>query len=317
MAAAGLLALMDDIATLLDDVAVLSKVAAKNTAGVLGDDLALNAEQASGVRAERELPVVWAVAKGSLKNKVLLVPGALLISAFIPWLITPLLMIGGLYLCFEGFEKVLHYFLHRNEESSEHAEKLNAVADSSIDMVAFEKEKIRGAIRTDFILSAEIIVIALGSVKGAAFITQAFVVSAIALGVTVGVYSLVAGIVKMDDAGLYLIKNAGTNKAKHALGKALLLTAPRLMKLLTVFGTIAMFLVGGGILVHALPFLHDAMHSVHHFLSHANMAKMLETVLTTISDPLFSGLVGALAGGLVLCGVTVWGKIINKVKAAE
>src|SRR5690554_3358194 len=200
--ASSLLALLDDIATLLDDVSLMSKVAAKKTAGVLGDDLALNAQQVTGVRAERELPVVWAVAKGSLRNKVILVPKALLISAFIPWLITPLLMLGGAFLCYEGFEKLAHRFLH--DDSERHAEKLQALSDPKVDLVAFEKDKISGAVRTDFILSAEIVAITLGTVAAATFTTQVLVLSTIALAVTVGVYGLVAGIVKLDDAGLAL-----------------------------------------------------------------------------------------------------------------
>ncbi|MEZ5436221.1 MAG: DUF808 domain-containing protein [Pseudomonadales bacterium] len=253
MAGSSLLALIDDIASVLDDVALLTKVAAKKTSGVLGDDLALNAEQVSGVRAERELPVVWAVAKGSFKNKLILVPAALLISAFVPWLVTPLLMIGGAFLCYEGFEKLAHKFLHSAEQdAAEHAAITQALLDPAVDLVAFEQEKIKGAIRTDFILSAEIIVIALGTVKDAAFSMQVSVVCSIALLMTVGVYGLVAGIVKLDDAGLYLVKHASAGvlgKLKYGLGKALLLFAPKLMKSLSVIGTVAMFLVGGGIFV--------------------------------------------------------------------
>src|SRR5690554_419036 len=230
--ASSLLALLDDIATLLDDVSVMSKVAARKTAGVLGDDLALNAQQVTGVRAERELPVVWAVAKGSFKNKLILVPGALLISAFIPWLITPLLMLGGAFLCYEGFEKLAHRFLH--DDSEKHAQKLQALAENR-DMVAFEKDKIRGAVRTDFILSAEIIAITLGTVAAATFTTQVLVLSTIALAVTVGVYGLVAGIVKLDDAGLIL--TGKDSPALQKLGSGLLWLAPWLMKTLSVVGT--------------------------------------------------------------------------------
>lgn len=256
MASAGLLALLDDIATLLDDVAVLSKVALKKTSGVLGDDLALNAEQVSGVKAERELPVVWAVAKGSFVNKLILVPMALLISAFIPWLITPLLMIGGAYLCYEGSEKVLHRWLHNNENDK--AELKKAFQDKKVDMVAFELTKIKGAIRTDFILSAEIIVIALGTVKSATFTEQALVVSAIALTVTIFVYGLVAAIVKLDDAGLHLLQQNGQEllqRSKRLFGRGLLWFAPALMKVLVFVGTLAMFLVGGGIIVHGIHIL--------------------------------------------------------------
>ena len=249
MAASSLLALIDDIATILDDVALMTKVAAKKTAGVLGDDLALNAQQVSGVKAARELPVVWSVAKGSFKNKLILVPLALAISAIIPWLITPLLMVGGGYLCFEGFEKIAHKFLSQKAEDAIHQEKmLEALIDPNVDLVALEKEKIKGAIRTDFVLSAEIIVIALGTVKDAAFASQITVVSAIALIMTIGVYGLVAGIVKLDDGGLALIKATSKNAwgdFKRWLGNAILWFAPVLMKTLSVVGTAAMFLVGG------------------------------------------------------------------------
>ena len=247
MAGSSLLTLIDDIATVLDDVAILSKVAAKKTAGVLGDDLALNAEQVSGVKADRELPVVWAVAKGSFLNKLILVPSALLISAFFPPLITVLLVFGGLFLCFEGFEKVFHKFFHSKQDlAQEHEAVIAAVNQDNIDIVALEKEKIKGAIRTDFILSAEIVVIALGSVKEAAFETQVMVISALAIAITVGVYGLVAAIVKLDDLGLYLLRKSvsgGFNALQRSIGRGLLIFAPFLMKLLTIVGTIAMFLV--------------------------------------------------------------------------
>ncbi|MEF9997107.1 MAG: DUF808 domain-containing protein, partial [Burkholderiaceae bacterium] len=244
MAGASLLALLDDIAAVLDDVATMTKVAAKKTAGVLGDDLALNAQQVSGVRAERELPVVWAVARGSFKNKLILVPAALAISAVAPWAITPLLMLGGAFLCYEGFEKLAHKFLHSPaEDEAEHASTIKAVADPAVDLVAYEKEKIKGAVRTDFILSAEIIVIALGTVQDAPFSSQVAVVAGIALLMTVGVYGLVAAIVKLDDAGLYLTQRPGA--VAQAVGRALLRSAPWLMKTLSVVGTAAMFLVGG------------------------------------------------------------------------
>ncbi len=264
MAGTSLLALLDDIATVLDDVALLTKVAAKKTAGVLGDDLALNAEQVSGVRADRELPVVWAVAKGSFKNKLILVPAALTISAFSPWAITPLLMVGGAYLCYEGFEKVAHKLLHsKQEDEVEHAEIIEAISNPDVDIVAFEKNKIKGAIRTDFILSAEIIVIALGTVKGVPMLTQVLVVSGIALVMTIGVYGLVAGIVKLDDAGLHLIQEKASGAwagFKRALGRGILRVAPYLMKTLSIVGTAAMFLVGGGILVHGIPMAYDLIH---------------------------------------------------------
>jgi predicted DNA repair protein MutK len=266
MAGGSLLALLDDIATVLDDVAILTKVAAKKTAGVLGDDLALNAEQVAGVRAERELPVVWAVAKGSGVNKLILVPSALAISALAPWAVTPLLMLGGAYLCFEGFEKLAHRFLHsRGEDQAHHAELVNALADPAVDLVAFEKEKIRGAIRTDFVLSAEIIVITLGTVAASAFGTQVAVLAGIAVLMTVGVYGLVAGIVKLDDAGMYLSRQSGI--FARSLGGAILRAAPWLMKFLSVAGTAAMFLVGGGIIVHGIPPLGAALHGLAGALS--------------------------------------------------
>ena len=256
MAGASLLALLDDIATVLDDVAVLSKVAAKKSAGVLGDDLAVNAEQVSGVQAKRELPVVWAVAKGSLVNKVILVPAALLVSQFAPWAVTPLMVLGGLFLCYEGFEKVAHRFLHSAEDdAAARAAVTAAAADPAVDLVAWERDKIKGAIRTDFILSAEIIVITLGVVGAAPFATRLGTLTAISLLMTVGVYGLVAGIVKLDDAGLHLASRRGDGAldgALRALGRGLLGAAPRLMTFLGVAGTVAMFLVGGGILTHAL-----------------------------------------------------------------
>nr|WP_315473559.1 DUF808 domain-containing protein [uncultured Rhodoferax sp.] len=281
--ASSLLALLDDIATILDDVAILTKVAAKKTAGVLGDDLALNAQQVAGVRADRELPVVWAVCKGSLVNKLILVPAALAISAVAPWLVTPLLMVGGAFLCFEGFEKLAHKFLHRAEDDQAHeAELMQALANPEVDMLALEKDKIKGAIRTDFILSAEIIAITLGTVQASPFATQFTVLAGIALLMTVGVYGLVAGIVKIDDAGLYLSRQSGSGL--QAVGRGLLRTAPVLMKLLSVAGTAAMFLVGGGILVHGLPFL-------HHLLEGLPLGFLWE------------GAVGVAAGALVLLGV--------------
>lgn len=292
MAAANLLALLDDIATMLDDIATMSKVAAKQTAGVLGDDLALNADQVQGVKAERELPVVWAVAKGSLLNKVILVPAALLISAFLPVLITILLVIGGLYLCFEGAEKVLHrFFLHHSDEERE--ARLNALADENVDLVALEKEKIKGAIRTDFILSAEIIVIALGSVQSADFITQLGVLCALSVAITAGVYGIVAGIVKMDDLGLYLLRKSVSGSwdtLQRTLGRGLLITAPLLMKFLAIIGTIAMFLVGGGILTHNIPFMHHLAESVGH------IAPALGPVVPILLD----GVIGFIAGAILV-----------------
>jgi len=293
MAGASLLALLDDIATILDDVAVMTKVAATKTAGVLGDDLALNAEQVSGVRAERELPVVWAVAKGSLVNKAILVPAALAISAVAPVLVIPLLMLGGLYLCFEGVEKLAHTWLHRGEVDAEHRAELAAVADETVDLVAFEKEKIRGAIRTDFVLSAEIMVIALGTVADKPFATQAAVMVGVAILMTAGVYGLVAGIVKLDDIGAHLVKKPAA--AAQAIGRLLLAAAPKIMKALTVIGTLAMFLVGGGILVHGVPPLHHLIEAV------AAVAGFAGPLLGAVLD----ALTGVLAGALALAAMTL------------
>jgi uncharacterized protein len=291
-----LLALLDDIATVLDDVAVLTKVAAKKTAGVLGDDLALNAQQVAGVSAERELPVVWAVCKGSFINKLILVPSALVISIVAPWLVTPLLMVGGAYLCFEGFEKLAHKFLHRGQDQQAHEAKLmNALLDPAVDMVALEKDKIKGAVRTDFILSAEIIAITLGTVQAQPWTTQLSVLAGVALIMTVGVYGLVAGIVKIDDLGLYLLrKPAGTPGATlaQALGRGLLRTAPVLMKVLAVAGTAAMFLVGGGIVVHGLPVLHHALAGSG-----------------AVVGLLAAAVVGVVVGALVLAAVSLGAKL--------
>ncbi len=301
MAGASLLALLDDIATVLDDVAAMTKVAAKKTAGVLGDDLALNAQQVSGVRAERELPVVWAVAVGSLKNKAILVPMALLISALAPWAVIPLLMVGGLYLCFEGVEKLAEKWLHTPEEIAEEEEAEHlAFADESVDLAAFEAEKIKGAIRTDFVLSAEIIVIALGTVAGQPFLSQVTVLVGIGIIMTVGVYGFVAGIVKMDDLGLHLLTK-GSGLAK-TLGRGLLIAAPKLMKALTVVGTAAMFLVGGSILVHGMP-------PVHHGIEHLS-----ETVgaLGGLLGMVLEALVGILAGALALVFMHFGGKLLGK-----
>lgn len=301
MAGASLLALLDDIATVLDDVAVMTKVAAKKTAGVLGDDLALNAQQVQGIRAERELPVVWAVAKGSAFNKLILVPAALLISAFVPWLIVPLLMIGGAYLCFEGFEKLAHKFLHSKEEESEHHKELiEAVANPGVDMVAFEKEKIKGAVRTDFILSAEIIVIALGTVAAASFAKQAAVVVSIAVIMTIGVYGFVALIVKLDDMGAHLCKKQSA--AAQFFGNILLAAAPKLMKFLSVLGTAAMFMVGGGIVTHSIT-------PIHHAIEHA--AQVTEPV-GWLTSSLLNGVAGVVIGALVLSVVAVATKLFRK-----
>lgn len=294
MAGASLLMLLDDIATVLDDVALMTKLAAKKTAGVLGDDLALNAEQVSGVRAERELPVVWAVAKGSALNKVILVPVALAVSAIAPWLVLPLLMLGGLYLCFEGVEKLWHNMAHRGEEAQEDAALHQKLLDPSVDLAQFEKEKIRGAIRTDFVLSAEIIVIALGTVSAASFADQVVVVSLIAALMTVGVYGFVALIVKLDDMGLYLLSDARDGRIaslKRKVGALVLAFCPWLMKGLAVVGTAAMFLVGGGILVHGVPFLH-------------HLIEALSLPFSGLFNLLFNVLVGLVAGAMTLAVVS-------------
>jgi predicted DNA repair protein MutK len=307
MAAGSLLALIDDIASILDDVAVMGKVAAKKTAGVLGDDLALNAQQVSGVNADRELPVVWAVAKGSLRNKAILVPAALAIGAFAPWAVTPLLMLGGAYLCFEGFEKLAHKYLHDPEEATAH--EAAPAASVNVDIVAQEKDKIKGAITTDFILSAEIIVIALGTVADAPFTQQVTVVAGIALIMTAGVYGLVAGIVKLDDAGLYLSQRAGA--VSRAVGRMLLVGAPLLMKTLSVVGTAAMFMVGGSIIGHGVP-------ALHHFVDSAALAagsvQTIGPVLRAITPTIVDALIGVITGAIVLLGVTLVKKILPKGK---
>lgn len=276
MAASNLLTLIDDIATLLDDVSVMTKVAAQKTAGVLGDDLALNAEQVIGVTADRELPIVFAVFKGSFINKVILVPAALLLSAFVPWLVTPLLMLGGLFLCFEGFEKVVEKFFPHGEKKTEDLSQIT-------DFKEFEKSKIKGAVTTDFILSAEIIAITLGIVAAEPMIKQALVLSTVAIGMTFFVYGLVAGIVKIDDFGLLLMKSK--NSKLQFIGLKIVNFAPWLMKGLGILGTAAMFLVGGGIIAHGIPFLH---HISEHFL--------------------FQGLVGVFAGAGVVGLLTLFQK---------
>jgi predicted DNA repair protein MutK len=300
LAGSSLLTLLDDIATLLDDVSVLTKVAAKKTAGVLGDDLALNAEQVSGIRAERELPVVWAVFKGSAINKAIMVPIALLLSAFVPWIIVPLLMLGGAYLCFEGFEKVVHRYLHASAEKEEHRERLEAVADENFDMVAFEKKRIRGAIRTDAILSAEIIVIVLGTVQDEDLVTRIAVLSFLAAAITVGVYGLVAGIVKMDDVGRHLLEKpdgARLVSFQRWLGAWILRMAPKLMKMLSIVGTAAMFLVGGGILVHGLPMVAEGLHMIEAW---AHSLPTAGGVVGVVGSILYNGVFGVLAGGAIV-----------------
>lgn len=305
MAGTSLLALLDDIASVLDDVALMTKVAAKKTAGVLGDDLALNAEQVSGVRAERELPVVWAVAKGSFRNKLILVPAAIAISALVPWLITPLLMLGGAYLCFEGAEKLAHKFLPH--EAAEGEPSSQVVPD---DLVAFEQQKIKGAIRTDFILSAEIIVIALGTVQGSSLGLQISVVAGIALLMTVGVYGLVGLIVKLDDIGLHLLQKSDGSALRRAVGQGLLVTAPRLMHLLALVGTIAMFMVGGGILVHGWPFAHHLVEGVAGALA---TLPSVGAVLAAVTPTLLNAVAGVVAGMALVLAMT----LVSKLKPAK
>ncbi|MDQ1091723.1 putative DNA repair protein MutK [Xanthomonas sacchari] len=296
MAGASLFTLLDDIATLLDDVSILTKVAAKKTAGVLGDDLALNAQQVTGVNADRELPVVWAVAKGSLLNKAILVPAALAISAWLPWAITPLMMIGGAFLCFEGVEKLAHRFLHSQEEDAQRrAQQVQALADQQVDVVALEKDKVKGAIRTDFILSAEIIVLSLGVVAGVPFVQQLAVLVAIALAMTAGVYGLVAGIVKLDDLGLYLSRKGA---AAASIGRGILWLAPWLMRTLSIAGTAAMFLVGGGILVHSIGPLH---HAIAGLAPTGGLGSLVLAVGNAV--------VGIVAGALVLGAVLAFQKL--------
>lgn len=298
MAGASLLTLLDDISVILDDVSVMTKVAAKKTAGVLGDDLALNAEQVTGVTANRELPVVWAVAKGSFINKLILVPAAILISAIYPPLITFLLMCGGLFLVYEGAEKVIHRFWpHALPDDEEQNARRQANADQNVDLVAFEKEKIKGAVRTDFILSAEIIVIALGATATATLLQRSLVLSILAIGITVGIYGLVAGIVKIDDLGLHMMEKDGDFTQK--VGKVLFGAAPKLMKFLSIAGTLAMFLVGGGILVHGINFLHHEVEDIAH----------LTGVFESFTTALLNGVIGFIIGAAIVALFTVINKI--------
>ncbi|MGE0497873.1 MAG: DUF808 domain-containing protein [Ramlibacter sp.] len=306
--ASSLLALIDDIASILDDVSLLTKVAAKKTAGVLGDDLALNAQQVTGVRADRELPVVWAVARGSLVNKAILVPAALAISAFAPWAVTPLLMVGGAFLCFEGFEKVAHRVLHGAGDDQARLEAhRQAVADETADLAQLEKDKVKGAVRTDFILSAEIIAITLGTVASSPLLTQVTVLVGIAVLMTAGVYGLVAGIVKLDDLGLYLSRKAGA--AQQAVGRAILRAAPWLMKGLSVAGTVAMFLVGGGILTHGFGWLH---HGIEGLAQSAAQVPGIGALLGALAPLLLNALAGVVAGGLVLAAVTAVKRVLPR-----
>lgn len=308
--AGGLLMLLDDIATVLDDISVLTKVAVKKTAGVLGDDLALNAEQVTGVDANRELPVVWAVAKGSMINKAILVPVALALSIFTPgWVVTSLLIIGGLYLCYEGCEKLAHKFLHPHESKAHKSELKSALLDRNVDIVALEKQKIRGAIRTDFILSAEIIVITLGTVTSSPFLTQLFVLVLIALFMTIGVYGLVAVIVKLDNLGAHLIATSPDTSERtwrQRIGNAILSFAPYLMKFLSIAGTAAMFLVGGGIVAHGIPPLHHAIESVVH---RVEAIAGVGPLLAFLAEALINGFVGILSGAIILAIITAIGRL--------
>lgn len=310
MAGASLLTLLDDIAAVLDDVALMTKVAAKKTSGVLGDDLALNAQQVTGVRADRELPVVWAVAKGSFINKFILVPLALAISAFIPWAVTPLLMLGGAFLCYEGFEKIAHKFLHPKASSDENKQQ-NTPTMSPEEIAAYEKRKIKGAIRTDFILSAEIIAITLGTVANAGFLTQVLVMSGIAIIMTIGVYGLVAGIVRLDDIGFYLSRKK-TSLIK-AIGNGLVSMTPYLMRTLSIVGTAAMFMVGGGILVHGLP---PVSKVIEGWAAASAAISVIGPVLHALAPTLLNMLFGVIAGAIVLLVVSLIGKVIPS-KAAE
>ena len=306
MAGSSLLTLIDDIASLLDDVSLMTKMAAKKTAGVLGDDLALNAQQVSGVKADRELPVVWSVAKGSFINKAILVPLALLISAFAPWAITPLLMVGGAYLCYEGFEKVFHSLTHSKQAGEEKKEAL----DANEDVAAYEQRKVKGAIRTDFVLSAEIIAITLGTVAGATFSQQVIVLCGIAIVMTAGVYGIVAGIVKLDDLGLYLSRKSSA--LVRSIGNGIVSAAPYLMKTLSIVGTIAMFMVGGGILTHGLPPIH---HLFEDLASYATVVPTFGQILQGVIPALLNVVFGLIAGGVVLLVVSALGAIRGRLKA--
>lgn len=303
MAGGSLLTLLDDIASVLDDVALMSKMAARKTAGVLGDDLALNAQQVTGVSADRELPVVWAVAKGSLLNKVILVPLALLISAFAPWAITPLLMLGGAFLCYEGFEKLAHKVMHGKEEK--HSSESKPEEKVPDDLRAYEKSKVKGAVRTDFILSAEIVAITLGTVATAPFVQQVIVLSGIALVMTLGVYGIVAGIVKLDDLGLWMSKKSSA--LVQRVGGWIVDAAPYLMKILSVVGTAAMFMVGGGIIVHGLPWIH---HYFEHLAESGADLPTIGTVISGIGPTVLNMVFGVIAGAVVLLVVSGVGKLI-------
>ncbi|WP_272690194.1 DUF808 domain-containing protein [Providencia sp. PROV152] len=308
MAGSSLLALLDDIAAVLDDVSVMTKMAAKKTSGVLGDDLALNAQQVTGVRAEREIPVVWAVAKGSFINKLILVPLALLISAFIPWAVTPLLMIGGAYLCFEGAEKLMHKYLHSNQDRSEKREQQATMSPE--ELAVFEKSKIKGAVRTDFVLSAEIIAITLGIVSATTFMNQVIVLSIIAIVMTVGVYGLVAGIVKLDDLGFYLQKKRA--KLLSQLGKGLIYATPYLMKTLSIVGTAAMFMVGGGILTHGISIIYNWIEEL---ALAASLTPTIGSIMQFITPPVANLIFGLLVGIVLVLLITLIKQAKNRLTA--
>ena len=315
MAGSSLFMLIDDIATIMDDVAVMTKIAAKKTAGVLGDDLALNAQQVAGVKADRELPVVWAVAKGSALNKLILVPAALAVSALANWAIVPLLMLGGAFLCYEGVEKLAHKFLHsKSEEDAHHRDLIVAVASPEVDLVAYEKEKIKGAIRTDFVLSAEIIVITLGTIAAVKFGQQVAVLVGIAIIMTIGVYGFVAGIVKLDDLGLHLSKKSGNGllpSMQRRIGAAILAAAPYLMKGLSIVGTAAMFMVGGSILVHGIPPLN---HAIEGIARRAETIPAIGGALRGITPTLLDAVAGIVAGAVVLMIVTLGTRVFRPAK---
>lgn len=277
--ASGFFAILDDVATLMDDVASMTKIAGKKTAGILGDDLAVNAEKASGFMSERELPVLWAITKGSLLNKVIILPFAFLLSAFVPIAIIIILLIGGLYLAYEGAEKIYEFLVpHTHEKVSPLAKEL-----TKEEILAVEKEKIKSAILTDFILSVEIVIIALGTVTHQTIQIQIGVVTIIALIATVGVYGIVALIIRMDEFGLKLINlNEEDNSFSDKVGKLLISALPKVIKSLTVIGTIALLLVSGGIFVHNLDF-------IHHFGESINIPGIL-----------FEFLVGLVVGAVVL-----------------
>ena len=304
--ATSLLALLDDISLLADDVAAMSKVAAKKTAGVLGDDIALNANQVTGFAPSRELPVVIAVAKGSAINKAILVPIALLLVVLAPWALTPLLMLGGAFLCYEGVEKVLHSLLHSREEDEQHHKALlDTVRQTPEQIVALEREKIKGAVRTDFILSAEIIAITLGTMQSVPLAQQATVLVAISIAFTIGVYALVAGFVKLDDLGIYLC--AGASRVKRAAGRFILLATPYLMKALSIGGTVALFLVGGGIIVHGLPMLEHLVEPAR------NLALPMVGAWIANTVPLLIDFVaGFVVGAIVLLSVKLTARLIPK-----